>query len=80
MGKGIAHCPKCGHQFIVKKQRAGIKGAIAGAVAGSLVTVELGPVAIGGALTGAVIGFWADRKGPTCTCPNCGGIVDRPDV
>jgi DNA-directed RNA polymerase subunit RPC12/RpoP len=76
---GIAHCPECGHQFVVKKQRVGLKGALIGALVGSVTTVYLGPLAIGGALFGASAGMLADRKGPYCICPKCGATVDRPD-
>lgn len=76
--KIIAICPQCGHNFITTKRQTGIKGAIAGAVIGSVVTVEFGPVALGGALTGAVIGFFVGHK-EYCKCPKCGTTVDRPE-
>lgn len=76
--KVIVKCSQCGHDFITTKKQSGLKGAIAGAIAGSIVTIEVGPLAIGGALAGATIGYWAGKK-TYCKCPKCGETLLRPE-
>lgn len=77
--EGIATCPKCGHQFIVKCQRSGIGGGAIGAIAGTLVTITIGSIPIGEPIIGGALGLAAARRGGSCTCPKCGVEVDRPE-
>ena len=77
--EGIAKCPKCGHQFIVKSQRSGLGSGAIGAVIGTLITVTIGSIPIGGPIIGGAIGLAAARRGDHCTCPKCGACVDRPE-
>ena len=74
----IAVCPKCGHNFITKKKQSGIKEMLAGAAIGSVVSIEFGPLAIGGAVAGGIIGLALGMKSE-CSCPKCGETFDRPE-